>query len=425
MKIGILHHRVGKTDGVSLEIAKRQRLLEKMGHQVVLVSGPLQQGADYVIPDLQIPPSISLTPKVKIKRQLWQIQRQEKIELWFIHNILSLGRHPLAAKEVVEFLDRLRQPAVAVHHDFYWERKDLVSSAGRQLKQFWRKWQLPRRPYLQQVVINTLAANELWRRRRIHSLIFPDVFDFQMVVNPSFTPRSLRRRLGLDEAVVVLQTTRVVPRKGIELGLSFAAALQQRLGKRVAFLIGNYLDEAVPQSPGYYRKLIKYARVLGVEMLYLPRILGSDFSFWDNYRLADIISYPSLWEGYGNQFLEAVFFKKPILVFEYPVFKADIKPKGYEVISLGSRSRVSENGLREVSPRRIKHAVDIYLSWQRKGKLKRVGEKNLKIAQKHNSLTALRAHLEAVIRQADYLRRSFWLNSFPFSSERRPSRCLG
>ncbi len=404
MKIGILHHRVGKTDGVSLEIAKRQRLLEKMGHQVVLVSGPLQQGADYVIPDLQIPPSISLTQKVKIKRRLWQIQRREKIELWFIHNILSLGRHPLAAKEVVEFLDELRRPAVAVHHDFYWERKDLVSSASRQLKQFWQKWQLPRRSYLQQVVINSLAATELWRRRRIHSLVFPDVFDFQMEVSSSFDALSLRKRLGLDGAIVILQATRVVPRKGIELGLSFAAQLQQRLSKRVAFLIGNYLDEAVPQSKSYYEKLVKYAQGLGVEMLYLPKILGDDFSFWDNYHLADIISYPSLWEGYGNQFLEAVFFKKPILVFEYPVFRADIKPKGYEVISLGSQSRLTESGLRKVSSQKIKRAVDTYLSWRKEGKLKRVGEKNLRIAQKYNSLTALQAHLKAVIRQAKLLK---------------------
>jgi len=46
----------------------------------------------------------------------------------------------------------------------------------------------------------------------------------------------------------------------------------------------------------------------------------------DTYVFADIISYPSIFEGWGNQFIEAVFAKKPVIVFEYPVFKSDIKP---------------------------------------------------------------------------------------------------
>ncbi|MCK5671962.1 MAG: hypothetical protein KAH95_01225, partial [Spirochaetales bacterium] len=62
------------------------------------------------------------------------------------------------------------------------------------------------------------------------------------------------------------------------------------------------------------------------------------FSIFDTYAYADIVSYPSLFEGWGNQFIEAVFAKKPIMVYEYPVFKTDIKPQGYEVIDLGSVS---------------------------------------------------------------------------------------
>ncbi len=43
--------------------------------------------------------------------------------------------------------------------------------------------------------------------------------------------------------------------------------------------------------------------------------------------------------GFGNAFVEAVFAKKPIAVFEYPVFKADIKKEGYKTISFGDKSR--------------------------------------------------------------------------------------
>jgi len=51
----------------------------------------------------------------------------------------------------------------------------------------------------------------------------------------------------------------------------------------------------------------------------------------------DIISFPSQQEGWGNQFLEAVKAELPIVVFEYDVYKADIKAAGFNTISLGSK----------------------------------------------------------------------------------------
>jgi len=57
---------------------------------------------------------------------------------------------------------------------------------------------------------------------------------------------------------------------------------------------------------------------------------------WDAYAIADLVTYPSLWEGWGNQLLEALRAKLPIVLFEYPVYLKDIKDKGIEVISLGS-----------------------------------------------------------------------------------------
>ncbi|HOO74698.1 MAG TPA: hypothetical protein PLS66_05355, partial [Tepiditoga sp.] len=39
MKIGLLHYRVGETDGVSLEMEKWQTVLKNMGHEVFLIAG--------------------------------------------------------------------------------------------------------------------------------------------------------------------------------------------------------------------------------------------------------------------------------------------------------------------------------------------------------------------------------------------------
>ncbi len=39
-------------------------------------------------------------------------------------------------------------------------------------------------------------------------------------------------------------------------------------------------------------------------------------------------------EGFGNAFLETIWFKKPILVNNYSIYSTDIKPKGFQVIEM-------------------------------------------------------------------------------------------
>ena len=46
-----------------------------------------------------------------------------------------------------------------------------------------------------------------------------------------------------------------------------------------------------------------------------------------------MVTYPSVQEGYGNAFVEAIYFRRPIVVNRYPIFEADIEPKGFDVIA--------------------------------------------------------------------------------------------
>ena len=52
------------------------------------------------------------------------------------------------------------------------------------------------------------------------------------------------------------------------------------------------------------------------------------------YAAADLIAYPSLYEGFGNALLEAFYFRKPVLVNRYSIFISDIEPKGFKVIAM-------------------------------------------------------------------------------------------
>jgi len=58
----------------------------------------------------------------------------------------------------------------------------------------------------------------------------------------------------------------------------------------------------------------------------------NQYSLWDIYPHADFITYPSLYEGFGNAFLEAIYFRKPMLVNRYATFVRDIEPKGFNLI---------------------------------------------------------------------------------------------
>jgi glycosyltransferase involved in cell wall biosynthesis len=54
----------------------------------------------------------------------------------------------------------------------------------------------------------------------------------------------------------------------------------------------------------------------------------------DIYPHADLVTYPSTFEGFGNAFLEAVYYRKPIVVNKYSIYSYDIEPKGFLTIEI-------------------------------------------------------------------------------------------
>jgi glycosyltransferase involved in cell wall biosynthesis len=46
------------------------------------------------------------------------------------------------------------------------------------------------------------------------------------------------------------------------------------------------------------------------------------------------VTYPSYYEGFGNAFLEAIYFGKPVVVNTYAVYARDIDPLGFKTIEM-------------------------------------------------------------------------------------------
>ncbi|HID22785.1 MAG TPA: glycosyltransferase, partial [Planctomycetaceae bacterium] len=147
------------------------------------------------------------------------------------------------------------------------------------------------------------------------------------------------REIGLqDDDVFVLQPTRVVPRKGIEHSIELIRRLKDSRFKLV-FSHGEG-DEGY----AYSRRVREYADMLGVQLIFANDRIQYHrgrtpdgkkiYSVWDAFQHADLVAYPSTYEGFGNAFLEAVYFKKPIFCNRYAIYRTDIEPCGFHTVCM-------------------------------------------------------------------------------------------
>ena len=100
------------------------------------------------------------------------------------------------------------------------------------------------------------------------------------------------------------------------------------------------------------------------------------YTLEDIYPHADLVTYPSLVEGFGNAFLEAIYFSKPIMVNNYSIYSTDIKPKGFKVIEMDDF----------ISSSTIKYAQKVLDSPEM---IKDMTETNYALGLKHYSYTVL------------------------------------
>ena len=118
------------------------------------------------------------------------------------------------------------------------------------------------------------------------------------------------------------------------------------------------------------------------------------YSLWDAYPHADLVTYPSEIEGFGNAFLEALYFKKPIVVNNYAIYETDIKPKGFKVIDFNEY----------ITDETVEAARNIL---QEPKLAKEMCDYNYKLALKHYSYKVLRNKLRVLLNNA------FGINHMP------------
>ena len=354
--IGFISTRFAGTDGVSLETRKWATVLEQMGHRCFYFAGeadtPPQQSC--VVPEAFFahpyihalqhvafsrvvrPPALTrhiLELKEYLKARIATFVRDFAIKMLVVENALTIPMHIPLGLALTEFIAETAMPTIAHHHDFYWERHRFLTNC---VDDYLAMSFPPRLPSIHHVVINSLAAEQLSLHTGSTSILIPNVMDFDHPPQLDQRESRLRSELGFsDEEKLILQPTRIVQRKGIE----HAVELLSRLGMPARLVISHASGD---EGDDYCRRVRAFAALLGVRVECVSHRIDDQrrqaatgqqiYALGEIYQQADIVTYPSLIEGFGNAFLEAVYYHRPIVVNNYPIFSVDIKPKGFRVI---------------------------------------------------------------------------------------------
>ena len=195
----------------------------------------------------------------------------------------------------------------------------------------------PTLPSIRHVVLNSVQAQQLASRIGIAALIIPNVMDFDSPP-PALDEYALSARVDLGLApgqYLILQPTRIIQRKGIE----HAIELTRRLGLPARLVISHAAGD---EGTDYEKRIREFAALLNVTVNFESAIVGDArgvtpegrkiYTLGDVYPQADLVTYPSSIEGFGNAFLEAIYYKRPLVVNNYSIYEADIKPKGFKVV---------------------------------------------------------------------------------------------
>ena len=410
LNIGFISTRFAGTDGVSLETDKWEQVFTEFGHKIFWFAGALDrelqqshlvEEAFFNHPDnLRLNKSLFGTQKRSrsttnlinnrkefLKDKLYQFISDFRIDILIPENCLAIPMHIPLGMALTEIIIETQIPVIAHHHDFFWERpRFLINAVGDILSSSFP----PDLPSIKHVVINSMIQKDLAAKRGISSTVIYNVVDFDNVHSAiDEYNKDFRRDLGFDEDdILILQPTRVVSRKGIEQALYLLKNLNLPKAK---LLISH---SAGDEGADYFDWIIESAEQQEIPVYFIYNHLHDKrkidesgkklYCLWDVYPHVDLVTYPSLYEGFGNAFLEAVYFKKPLLVNRYSVYIVDIEPKEFDVVAI-------DGYLTQKSVQQVRDVL------QNESRRKEMVEKNFLLGKKYFSLSLLRLRLGAIL----------------------------
>jgi hypothetical protein len=433
-RIGFISTRFAGTDGVSLETAKWATVIERMDHECFYFCGLSDRPPEktYVVPEafyrhptidaitqvvfagiwghmdegreghpelealhqdffsVYIRPA-RITRKIQelkdyFKEHLYQFAQRFSIEALIVENAITIPVNVPLGLAITEFIAETGYPVIAHHHDFHWERQRFMNNS---VHDYLAAAFPPNLPSIRHVVINSIQAFQLASRLGIAAMVIPNVMDFNNIpVTADDYALTARADLGLAPGqYLILQPTRIIQRKGIE----HAIELTRRLGLPAELVISHAAGD---EGTDYEKRVRQFASLLEVKVNFESEIVGDTrgitndgrkiYTLDDIYPQADLVTYPSTIEGFGNAFLEAIYYHRPLVVNNYSIYESDIKPKGFQVVEF-------DGFISEETLERTRHI----LTHPEEARLQ--AEHNYELARRYYSYTMLERRLQVLL----------------------------
>jgi glycosyltransferase involved in cell wall biosynthesis len=345
MHIGIAGARFAGLEGVSLESLKLAEALARGGHEIAWFGGEVDESFTpsvvceaaafgtpvnteierraFTIDDPATVRSMVEDAASEIRPALDAFVDEHGIECLIVENAWAIPMQLPLALALAQIVEDRGIPTVGHHHDFSWERERfLESSVPDLIEEFFP----PALPSVAHVVINSLAKRDLLARRGLMSSVLPNMMDFETGQPHGDGGDTFRRIAGLGpDDKVLLQPTRVIRRKGIEMTIDLASAMEAD-----PVVVVTHPDDLDTE---YWTELTARAAMSDVDLRLVDA--GRDLSALTSaYEAAHLVCFPSLYEGYGNALVEAVYHRRPVLVNRYSVYVSDIAPLGFDFIEI-------------------------------------------------------------------------------------------
>ena len=277
-RCAIVSFRLGLSDGVSVVAATWRQTLDAIGFDVIMVAG--EGPVDRLVPGLALAadsaPSSDVVTEVLLD-----------CDLVVVENLLTIPLN-LAASQVVA--DELRgRPALLHHHDPPWQRPDLAHHDELP----------PTDPAWRHVTINELTRHQM-ADRGIEAVTIYNGFE---VDGPAGDREPVRHGLAVaDDEILVAHPVRAIARKNIPAAVALCEELEATY-----WLLG-------PAEDDYDAELASVLAGARCRVIHRPVSPIEDV-----YAAADLIAFPSSWEGFGNPPIEAAIHRRPVAVGPYPV----------------------------------------------------------------------------------------------------------
>lgn len=325
---------------MSVVALRWSEILQDLGFDVITVAG--EGPVDRIVPGLEI--GATAPPlEADVDAAL------ADADLTIVENLCTIPINLPASHAIAKALRG--RPAIMHHHDPPWQRDRFSHITELPIKD----------PAWRHVTINELTREQM-AARGIETTTIYNAFD--TLAEPG-DRAGMRAQLGVDDdTMLVAHPVRAIPRKNIPMAIRLAEELNG-----VYWLLGQAEENYGAQLDW----LLASARV--------PVIQRRSLTIPDIYAAADVIVFPSLWEGFGNPPIEASIHRKPVIVGDYAV-----------AAELGAL------GFRWFAP----HEVDAVAELVRDPDVEML-EANRALALKHFSVQASRDRLAALLTDAGWL----------------------